>query len=108
MGIHDGGAPEVLIGGLPSPLVASPDGELHPGPPFLVAPQGDILPDDPGHVLRGVQDKLQVVGRRLFGDLGDDVGRRGGGEPRVQHGGRDPDPLLPTGLPVRMEPGAIE
>ena len=71
-------------------------------------PEQQVFGDNLRLVLLGVNEKVEDVSRLLFLYFRYDVGRSGGSEVRIQHGGGDANSLLPAGLTVRVESGAIK
>ena len=107
MRVHNRGAPQVLERRLASPDVSRLQLELD-ARAVRAVPQDDVLRVDPRLVLLGVEEDLEEVRGVLFLDLRGDPRWPRGGQVRVEDRGGDPDTLLPSGLPMGVEPGAVE
>ncbi len=105
--VHDRGAAKVFERRLPTPLVLGLEDELD-ARAALAVPEEQVVRDDLREVLLGVDKELEDVGGLLLLDLGDHAGGTGAREPGVEDGRRDPDPLLATGLAVRVKSRPVE
>jgi hypothetical protein len=105
--VDDAGGPQVLVDRLLAAHVAAGHRDLEPRAGVLV-PVDDLLVDDLGLVLLGVEPEVDLVGGVVGSHACADGGGLAGGELAVHDDGADADALLAAALPDAVELRSVE